>query len=93
MTDPFKPLLEQFDRMLTAVIADKTRSLDIEQTLPMILTAKKCQSMLGIRNYTEFLRITNLDGFPKIDKGSGSQIRYPRDAVRDWFNHHWQDIA
>lgn len=93
MTDPFKPLADRFDRMLTAVIAEKSKAFDIDQTLPMILTAKECQSMLGIRNYTEFLRITNLDGFPKIDKGRGSQIRYPRDAVRDWFKDHWQDIA
>lgn len=93
MTDLFKPLLDHFDRMLTALIADKSRAFDIEKGLPMLLTAKKCQSMLGIGNYEEFLRITNLDGFPKIDKGRGSQIRYPRDAVRDWFNAHWQEIA
>ena len=93
MDTPFKPLLDQFDSMLTAVIADKSRAFDIDGTLPMILTAKKCQSMLGIGSYTEFLRITNLEGFPKIDKGRGSQIRYPRDAVRDWFNNNWQKIA
>lgn len=93
MTDPFKPLADQFDSMLTTVIADKTKAFDIDETLPMILTAKQCQSMLGIGNYTEFLRITNLDGFPKIDKGRGSQIRYPRDPVRDWFNNNWQEIA
>lgn len=93
MDNPFKPLLDQFDSMLTAVIADKTKAFDIDGTLPMLLTAKECQSMLGIGNYTEFLRITNLDGFPKIDKGRGSHIRYPRDPVRDWFNTHWQEIA
>lgn len=93
MDTPFKPLLDQFDSMLTAVIADKSRAFDIDGTLPMILTAKKCQSMLGIGSYTEFLRITNLEGFPKIDKGRGSQIRYPRDAVREWLNNNWQDIA
>lgn len=93
MDTPFKPLLDQFDSMLTAVIADKSRAFDIDGTLPMILTAKECRSMLGIGSYTEFLRITNLEGFPKIDKGRGSQIRYPRDAVRDWFNAHWQEIA
>ena len=93
MDTPFKPLLDQFDSMLTAVIADKSRAFDIDGTLPMTLTAKQCQSMLGIGNYTEFLRITKLDGFPKIDKGRGSQIRYPRDAVREWFNNNWQKIA
>ncbi|AZA18281.1 MAG: DNA-binding protein [Streptococcus thermophilus] len=93
MTDPFKPLLEQFDSMLTTVIAEKSKAFDIDQTLPLILTAKQCQAMLGIGNYTEFLRVTNLDGFPKIDKGRGSQVRYPRDQVRQWFNNHWQDIA
>ena len=93
MTDPFQPLLTQFDSMLTAVIADKTKAFDLDQTLPMILTAKECQAMLGIGNYTEFLRITNIDGFPKIDKGRGAQIRYPRDAVREWFNENWQKIA
>ncbi|AAD44101.1 HTH DNA binding protein [Streptococcus phage Sfi21] len=93
MTDPFKPLADRFDNLLTTVIADKTKAFDIDQTLPLILTAKQCQAMLGIGNYTEFLRITNLDCFPKIDKGRGSQVRYPRDAVRDWFNNNWQEIA
>ena len=93
MDNPFKPLADQFDSMLTAVIADKTKAFDLDQTLPMILTAKECQAMLGIGNYTEFLRITNIDGFPKIDKGRGAQIRYPRDAVREWFNENWQKIA
>lgn len=93
MTDPFKPLADRLDNLLTTVIADKTRALDIEQTLPELLTAKQCQAMLGIGNYTEFLRITNLDGFPKIDKGRGTQIRYPRDVVREWIKNHWQDIA
>lgn len=93
MDNPFKPLADRFDNLLTTVIAEKSKAFDIEQTLPMILTAKECQSMLGIGNYTEFLRITNLDGFPKIDKGRGSQVRYPRDQVRQWFNNHWQDIA
>lgn len=93
MDSPFKPLADQFDSMLTAVIADKTKAFDLDQTLPMLLNAKQCQAMLGIGNYTEFLRITNLDGFPKIDKGRGAQIRYPRDAVREWFNTHWQEIA
>lgn len=93
MNDPFKPLADQFDSMLTKVIADKTKAFDLDETLPMILTAKQCQAMLGIGNYTEFLRITNLDGFPKIDKGRGSQIRYPRDPVREWFNENWQEIA
>lgn len=93
MDSPFQPLLDQFDSMLTAVIAEKSKAFDIDGTLPMILTAKQCQSMLGIGNYTEFLRITKLDGFPKIDKGRGSQIRYPRDAVREWFNNNWQKIA
>lgn len=93
MTDPFKPLADRFDNLLTAVIAEKSKAFDIDQTLPLILTAKQCQLMLGIGNYTEFLRITNLDGFPKIDKGRGSQVRYPRDQVRQWFNNHWKDIA
>lgn len=93
MDNPFKPLLDQFDSLLTTVVAEKSRAFDIDETLPLILTAKQCQSMLGIGNYTEFLRITNLKGFPKIDKGRGSQIRYPRDAVRDWFKDNWQEIA
>ena len=41
MDDPFKPLADQFDSMLTKVIADKTKAFDLEQTLPMILTAKE----------------------------------------------------
>ena len=55
MNNPFKPLADQFDSMLTAVIADKSRAFDLDETLPMILTAKQCQSMLGIGNYTEIL--------------------------------------
>ena len=54
MTDPFKPLADQFASMLTAVIADKTKAFDIDETLPMILTAKQCQSMLGIATIQNF---------------------------------------
>ena len=42
MDNPFKPLADQFDNMLTAVIADKTKAFDIDETLPLILTAKQC---------------------------------------------------
>lgn len=64
MTDPFKPLADQFDIMLTAVIADKTKAFDLDETLPMILTAKQCQAMLGIGNYTEFFENYQLRRFP-----------------------------
>lgn len=65
--------------------------LDIEHTLPLMLKANQCQKMLGIGNYEEFLRITSMDGFPKIEH-KGKQTRYPRDAVREWFNENWKEI-
>ena len=93
MDDIFQPLANRLDEVLTAVITEKTKSLDIDHAFPLILTAKECQRMLGIGNYQEFQRITHLPGFPKIDKGKGSQIRYPRDAVRNWVAQNWQAIA
>nr|DAM67317.1 MAG TPA: Excisionase [Caudoviricetes sp.] len=33
MDNPFKPLADQFDSMLTAVIADKTKAFDLDETL------------------------------------------------------------
>lgn len=76
---------------LKAGIQELFKFLDIENTLPLMLKASQCQKMIGIGNYEEFLRITSLKGFPKIER-KGKQTRYPRDAVREWFNENWKDI-
>ncbi|CAM2762116.1 phage protein [Streptococcus acidominimus] len=76
---------------LKAGIQELFKFLDIENTLPLMLKASQCQKMLGVGNYEEFLRITSLNGFPKIER-KGKQTRYPRDAVREWFNENWKDI-
>lgn len=82
------PILNKFRTGIQEIL----KFLDIENTLPLMLNAKQCQKMLGIGNYTEFLRVTSLPNFPKIDKGKGSHPKYPRDAVRQWFNENWKDI-
>lgn len=74
-------------------LADSFKMFDIEFGLPLQLNAGQCKKMLGIKNNDEFQRIVTMDNFPKVDKGKGTQIRYPRDAVRDWYNENWRNIA
>lgn len=93
MDDVLKPLADKFSGILEAIIAEKTAALNIESALPLQLTAKQCMTMLGIGNYQEFQRISSLPGFPKIDKGKGAQIRYPRDEVRNWYSKNWKTIG
>ena len=93
MEDLFQPFAQRFDEMLTTVIAEKSKVFDIEETLPCLLTAQECKKMLGIGKYEEFQRVSNLKGFPKIDKGKGAYIKYPRDAVREWVKENWEMIA
>lgn len=59
-----------------------------KKRLPKVVNAEKALEIV-----INTIDSCALDGFPKIDKGRGSQVRYPRDQVRQWFNNHWKDIA
>ena len=54
MDNPFKPLADQFDSMLTAVIADKTKAFDLDETLPMLpipSSVKPCLELATTQNF------------------------------------------
>lgn len=68
-----------------------SQMFDIEKALPLELTQQQVMKMLGCST-TTFDRYARFSDFPKIDRGRGTQIRYPRDAVRDWYNENWQRL-
>lgn len=91
MDDLLNDFSDLFKNKIQTVIIDHVKQLDLDNQYPLLLTGKQCQKMLGVGNYEEFLRITSLKEFPKIEH-KGKQTRYPRDAVREWFNEHWKEI-
>ncbi|KXT73144.1 Phage protein [Streptococcus sp. DD10] len=66
-----------------------SQMFDIEKALPLELNQQQVMKMLGCST-TTFDRYTQYTDFPKIDRGRGTQLRYPRDAVREWYNANWQ---
>lgn len=66
-----------------------SQEFDTEKALPLELNQLQVMKMLGCSTMT-FERYTKFKDFPKIDRGKGTQIRYPRDAVREWYNENWK---
>ena len=66
-----------------------SQEFDTEKALPLELNQQQVMKMLGCSTMT-FERYTKFKDFPKIDRGKGTQIRYPRDAVREWYNENWK---
>lgn len=91
MDDLLNEFSDLFKNKIQTVIIDHVKQLDLDEQYPLLLTGDQCKKMIGVGNYEEFLRITSLNGFPKIER-KGKQTRYPRDAVREWFNNNWKDI-
>lgn len=92
MDDLLENWVDRIINRLKSRLQEVFEVFDIEQAMPLHLNGKQCQKLLGIGNYEEFLRVTHLPGFPKIEKGKGAQVRYPRDAVRDWYRENWNLI-
>lgn len=72
-----------------SALLEITQQFDVENALPLELTQQQCMKMLGCST-TTFDRYTRFNDFPVIDRGRGTQLRYPRDAVRVWYNENWQ---
>lgn len=64
-----------------------SQSFDMEKALPLELQRKQVAQMLGCSVDTFDIRFRNAPGFPVCKNG-----KYPRDAVREWYNQHWQEI-
>lgn len=79
------------DRIRTALV-EVSKHFDIEEALPLELTQKQLTQMLGCSTST-LSRYLKFKDFPKIDRGKGTSVKYPRDAVREWYNSHWREFS
>lgn len=79
------------DRIRTALV-ELSKRFDIEEALPLELSQKQLTQLLGCST-TTLERFLKFKDFPKIDRGKGTSIRYPRDAVREWYNSHWREFS
>lgn len=64
-----------------------SQMFDMEKALPLELQRKQVAKMLGCSVDTFDTRFRTAPGFPVCKNG-----KYPRDAVREWYNQHWQEI-
>ncbi len=92
MDDIAESLITRFISQLKVRLVEVFEVFNIELAMPLLLNTKQCMKLLGIGNYDEFKRVISLDGFPKIDKGKGSHLRFPRDAVVAWMCENWRLI-
>lgn len=79
------------DGVRTALV-EVSQMFDIEKAMPLELNQQQVMKMLGCST-TTFDRYTKYSDFPKIDRGKGTQLKYPRDAVREWYNANWKRFS
>lgn len=79
------------DRVRSSLV-EVSKYFDIEEALPLELTQKQLTQMLGCSTST-LERFLKFKDFPKIDRGKGTSVKYPRDAVREWYNSHWREFS
>ncbi|MGT2969080.1 helix-turn-helix domain-containing protein [Streptococcus azizii] len=91
MEDVFEPIKRKLEAIASGIFAEKSKYFNVENAFPAILTKEQLKKMLGCGN-TELERYVNARGFPII-RAKGKQDRFPRDAVRDFLRHHWQEIV
>lgn len=90
MLDSFvKRILEKVKKGLMEVID----YMNMEEVMPLQLNTKQCMKLLGVSKHSEFVAITKLSDFPVIDRGKGAHLKFPRDAVKLWYNENWQKLA
>lgn len=84
-------MADKFGDMVQAVIIEKTKVIDIDQTLPLELNQKQLATLLSCSTsrLPEFIYRKD---FPKIDRGYGRRLAFPRDAVREWYNNNWHKL-
>lgn len=90
MDDIADSLIKRFISKLKVAITEVFESFNIELALPLILNSEQCKKLLGVSNYDRFQEIISIPGFPKIDKGKGSHVRFPRDAIVEWMKENWE---
>ncbi|HEM2541776.1 TPA: DNA-binding protein [Streptococcus suis] len=90
MDDIAESLISRFISQLKVRLVEVFEVFNIEVALPLVLNGEQCKKLLGIHNNDEFKRVTGLPGFPKIDKGKGTHLRYPRDAIIEWMKENWR---
>lgn len=90
MDDIAESLISRFISQLKVRLIEVFEIFNIEVALPLVLNGEQCKRLLGIYNNDEFKRVTRLPGFPKIDKGKGTHLRYPRDAIIEWMKENWR---
>lgn len=86
--DTLTQLANQFGEMLQEKVVDKTKTLDVEILLPVELTQQELAKLFGC-SVTNLSRYTRHTDFPRIYRGKGRHIKYPRDAVRAWYADNW----
>lgn len=91
MDELLKPIADRFGDMIQTVIIEKSQSLDMEEALPLELTQAQLAKLFGC-SVNNLYRYTKYQDFPKIDRGKGSHIKYPRDAVIEWYRKNWDRI-
>lgn len=79
------------DKIRTALV-EMSKRFDIEEALPLELSQKQLTQLLGCST-TTLDRFLKFKDFPKIDRGKGTSVKYPRDAVREWYNSHWREFS
>ena len=92
MDDIAESLISRFINQLKVKLVEVFEIFNIEVALPLILNGKQCKDLLGIYNEKEFQRVTHITGFPIIDKGKGTHLRYPMDAVVEWMKENWREL-
>ena len=91
MDELMQQMADKFGDMVQAVIIEKTKVIDIDQTLPLELNQKQLATLLGCSTSRLYEFIYRKD-FPKIDRGPGRRLAFPRDAVREWYNNKWHKL-
>ncbi|EFR44880.1 helix-turn-helix transcriptional regulator [Streptococcus pseudoporcinus] len=91
MDELMQQMADKIGNMVQSAIIEKTKVIDIDQTLPLELNQKQLATLLGCSTsrLPEFIYRKD---FPKIDRGYGRRLAFPRDAVREWYNKNWYKL-
>ena len=92
MEEELKAIANFFGDLLQNEVIERSSLFDIEKGLPLELTQQELAKLFGC-SVGNLYRYTSQPDFPKIDRGKGSHIKYPRDAVRDWYLKHWNECV
>lgn len=88
MDELMQQMSEKFGEMVQAVIKKSHRCWS---NTTLELNQKQLATLLGCSTsrLPEFIYRKD---FPKIDRGYGRRLAFPRDAVREWYNNNWHKL-